>query len=305
MSESSNGVTHHFTVDVEESFHASALESFVDRADWETLPSRVEGAVRQLVDLLAEHRTRATFFVLGWLAERRPQMVRDLAAQGHEIASHGLDHKRVTQMGAEEFRLSVRDSKRQLEDVSGQAVLGYRAPSFSIVRGGEWALDVLVEEGYVYDSSLYPVRRPGYGFAGGHRDPHLIQTAAGPLHEFPPTTLRAGPAILPVGGGAYFRHLPFGFVGSGLEAAQRRGAPGTFYIHPWELDRDQPHIDVPFLTRMRHYGHIDRTVPRLRRLLSRFRFQPIAATLERGGPAADSVGLSAAPSVGSGKAARS
>ena len=285
----SRGVTHHFTVDVEESFQVAALEPFVDRAQWENIPSRVEGSVKLLLDLLAEHRAQATFFVLGWLAQRRPQMVRDLIAAGHEIASHGSDHKRVTQMQPAEFRHSVRDSKLRLEDACGRAVIGYRAPSFSIVRGGEWALEILVEEGYRYDSSLYPIRRPGYGFAGGRRDPHTIETSAGPLHEFPPATLRAGPAILPAGGGAYFRHLPYGLVDSGLRAAEQRGVAGTFYIHPWELDHEQPRIDVPLITRMRHYGNLERTVPRLRRLLSRFRFQSIASTLERGSLAANSV----------------
>src|SRR3954447_7666119 len=153
---------HHFTVDVEESFQVAALEPFVNRLHWDTFPSRVELGVRLLLDLLEEHDARGTFFILGWLASRNPRLTREIASRGHEIASHGTDHKRVTSLSRDEFRESVRESKLILEQTTGQSVLGYRAPSFSIVRGNEWALDVLVEEGYSYDSSLYPVRRRGY-----------------------------------------------------------------------------------------------------------------------------------------------
>jgi polysaccharide deacetylase family protein (PEP-CTERM system associated) len=166
-----------------------------------------------------------------------------------------------------------------LEDLSGEPVCGYRAPSFSIVRGGEWALDILLEEGYRYDSSLYPVRRSGYGYAGGARDPHALERAHGALGEFPPATLQYGPAVIPAGGGAYFRLLPYMLTAGAIASAQRRGVPGTFYIHPWELDPDQPRLEVPLKTRLRHYGGLRRTLPRLRKLLSRFEFQPIAETL--------------------------
>jgi polysaccharide deacetylase family protein (PEP-CTERM system associated) len=165
-------------------------------------------------------------------------------------------------------------------------VFGYRAPSFSIVRGGEWALEILVEEGYRYDSSLYPVRRPGYGFAGGQRDPYRIATPAGVLDELPPATLRYGPTVLPAGGGAYLRLLPYQLVRAALETAERRGVPATFYIHPWELDPVQPRLDVPLLTRIRHYGGLRRSAPRIRRLLSQFAFQPIVETLGLTRPAA-------------------
>jgi polysaccharide deacetylase family protein (PEP-CTERM system associated) len=274
-----NTVAHHFTVDVEESFQVSAMEPYVSRSEWDAFPARVEVGTRKLLELLAERDAQGTFFILGWIAKRHPGLVREIADAGHEIASHGWGHERVTQLDPDQFRESVRTSKQELEGLCGTAVLGYRAPSFSIERGGEWALDVLLEEGYVYDSSLYPVRRSGYGFDGGARDPYVIRRDAGLLEEFPPATLELYRKVLPAGGGAYFRHLPYKLVHDALATAQRRAAPATFYIHPWELDVEQPRIDVPFITRLRHYGGMSRTVPRLRRLLSQFRFQAIATTL--------------------------
>ena len=272
-------ISHHFTVDVEEHFQVAALEPHVARSHWDTLPSRVERGVRILLELLAEHGAHGTFFILSWVAERQPALVREIAAAGHEIASHGTDHQRVTQLSRDQFRRSVLDSKAILEDVSGHTVVGYRAPSFSITRDVDWALDVLIEAGYRYDSSLYPVRRAGYGFVGGERDPHQLRRASGTLQEFPPATLQMGTVVLPAGGGAYFRHLPYALVRRGLRDAERRGVPGTFYIHPWELDPEQPRVEVPYPTHLRHYGGLTRTVPRLRKLLSSFRFQSIASTM--------------------------
>jgi len=272
-------IFHHFTVDVEEYFQVSALEPFAPRAQWELLPRRLDVGLHPLLDLLSEHGALATFFVLGWVGDRAPALVREIAERGHEVASHGSDHRRVTTITPDEFRDSVRSSKHLLEDITGKAVFGYRAPSFSIVRGGEWALEILVEEKYRYDSSLFPVRRKGYGFVGGKRDPYRLQLASGTLDEIPPATVNVGRAIFPAAGGAYFRHLPYALVHSALLSAERRGVPGTFYIHPWELDPDQPRIAAPFLTRLRHYGGLARTIPRLKRLLSSFQFQPIAASL--------------------------
>ena len=287
MTHAGQTLRHHFTVDVEEYFQVAALAPFVPRASWEGIPTRLHVGMSKLLDLLDEHGARGTFFVLGWVAERHPALVRRLAASGHEVASHGWGHERVTTLSPDQFRASVRDSKRALEDLAGAPIHGYRAPSFSIVRGGEWALDILVEEGYRYDSSLYPVRRAGYGYAGGARDPHRIETRAGPLEELPPATLRVGPATLPAGGGAYLRLLPYAVIGQSMSSAARRGVPATFYIHPWELDPEQPRLAVPLLTKVRHYGGLRRTAPLLRRLLTDFRFQPIAETL----------GLTAAPNA--------
>ncbi len=276
-------VTHFFTVDVEEHFQVAALAPWVARSRWETEASRVAGSVARLLDLLDAHAARGTFFCLGWVAERQPQLIRSLAARGHEVASHGWDHARVTDLSPDEFRDQVRRSKALLEDLAGRAVLGYRAPSYSIVTGREWALDVLVEEGYRYDSSLFPIRRPGYGYAGGYRDPHWLARGAGRLAEVPPATLRLLGANLPAAGGAYFRLLPEALVHAALRQAERRGRPATFYLHPWEIDPGQPVYAVPWTTRVRHYGGLAGTFPRLERLLSRFRFTAIIEGLDLAG----------------------
>jgi polysaccharide deacetylase family protein (PEP-CTERM system associated) len=288
---------HHFSVDVEEYFQVSAFENHVPRARWESMESRVGSSMELLLDLLAEHRTRGTFFVLGWIAERYPRLVRSFAEAGHEIASHGWDHVRVTHQEPEHFRASVRDTRMLLEDLAGEAVLGFRAPSFSIVPGHEWALDVLLEEGYRYDSSLFPIRRRGYGYPGAERDPFWLRRPAGTLLEIPPSTIAPGGVPLPAAGGAYFRLFPYHLVRAGLREAERRAQPGTFYIHPWEVDPAQPRLPVPLLTRVRHYGGLRYTVPRLRRLLGEFRFRPMRDTHARMAAAFDALPAPDAPTT--------
>src|SRR5881628_2851253 len=246
-------MTHHFTVDLEEYFQVSAFEPCVARSDWKHFESRVARETAKLLELLARHDVRATFFVLGWVAQRQAELIRTIARGGHEVASHGWDHVRVTHQTPHQFRESIRRTKHVLEAMTGTPVLGFRAPSFSIVPGREWALDVLVEEGYRYDSSLFPVRRPGYGYPAGGRYPHWLERPAGRLFEVPPATLRCCGINLPAAGGAYLRVLPYGVVRSALRQAERRGAPGTIYIHPWEIDPEQPRLPVPWLTRLRHY----------------------------------------------------
>ncbi len=263
-----------------------ALAPHVSRDAWPTLPSRVEASVDLILERLAGVGATGTFFVLGWIAERHPELVRRIGDAGHEIASHGQAHRRVTELTPAELRESVRRSRAVLEDAAGRPVVGYRAPSFSITPGMEWALEILLEEGYRYDSSLFPVRRRGYGYPGGRREPHRLELSAGTLHEVPPTTLRLGGAVLPAAGGAYFRLLPYGLVSAGLRQAERAGHPGTFYIHPWELDPGQPRLPVPPATRVRHYGGVRGTERKLRKLLREFRFQSIATTLDAGSPGA-------------------
>ena len=270
---------HHFTVDLEEYFQVSAFESRVTRSQWSQFESRVDSQVRLLLDLLARYQASATFFVLGWVAERQGELIRAIARAGHEIASHGWDHARVTNQTRRQFRTSIRLTKDALEQISGSPVVGFRAPSFSIVPGREWALDVLIEEGYRYDSSLFPVRRPGYGYPRGSSDPHWLERPAGRLAEIPPTTLRWCGMRLPAAGGAYFRLLPYGVVRAAFRQAERRGVPGTFYIHPWEVDPAQPRLAVPWLTRVRHYGGLRRTTPRLGRLLKEFHFTTVRDTV--------------------------
>ena len=270
---------HHFTIDVEEYFQVAAFEPYVARADWGRLESRVMRQMEQLLALLARHDVRATCFVVGWLADRQPKVIRAIADAGHEIASHGWEHAKVTTLTPAQFRESVRRSKQVLEAIANAPVLGYRAPNFSIVRGREWALDILIEEGYQYDSSLFPIRRPGYGYAAGRPDPYWIQRPAGRIAEIPPTTFNVAGMRLPAAGGAYFRLLPYGVVSAALRQCERRGMPGTFYIHPWEIDPEQPHIRVSWLTAARHYGGLHRTLPRLERLLKDFRFRLIQETV--------------------------
>jgi len=272
-------IAHHFTIDLEEYFQVSAFETHVARSEWVRFESRVAQQVTHLLELLAGHETRATFFVLGWVAERQAGLIRTIAGAGHEIASHGWDHVRVTQQTPPQFRASIRRTKDVLEEISGVPVLGFRAPSFSIVPGREWALDILIEEGYRYDSSLFPVRRTGYGYPNGLPDPHVLERPGGRLAEIPPTTLDWCGLRLPAAGGAYFRLFPYGVVRAALRQCERRGVPGTFYIHPWELDPAQPRLDVSWLTRLRHYGGLRRTAQRIERLLSEFRFTAVRDTL--------------------------
>lgn len=275
------GIKHFFTVDVEEYFQVVALAPFAPMERWDSFESRVEPAIDLLLDLMAAHDALGTFFTVGWVAERQPAMVKKIAAAGHELASHTFDHVRITHQSPGAFRESVRRTKRILEDTTGTPVMGFRAPSFSLIRGQEWALDVLVEEGHRYDSSLFPVSRRGYGYTGGRRDPYWIDRPSGRIAEFPPATLRCLGATLPAAGGAYFRLLPPWLVTAALRGAARRGAPGTFYIHPWEWDPGQPRLDVPFLTRIRHYGGQASVLGRLEHLLKAERFCSIASVLGR------------------------
>lgn len=277
----SNRMTrHYFTVDVEEHFQVSAFEHAVPAEAWMGHESRVEANTHRLLDLLQRHDARGTFFVLGWVAERHRELVREIAARGHEVASHGYDHRRVTHQTPDEFRASVSRSKRLLEDVTGTPVLGFRAPSFSIVPGREWAFDVLLDEGYRYDSSLFPVRRPGgYGYAAARREPHWIERPGGRLWEIPPATLRRFGVNIPAAGGAYLRIFPFAVVRSALRGFSRRGTSTAFYVHPWEVDPEQPRIAARASARFRHYTGLARTAGRLDRLLAEFRFSSIAESL--------------------------
>lgn len=271
---------HHFSVDVEEYFHPTALAPCYPMETWDALPRRSPRVLPRILDALAARGIRGTFFILGWLAEREPEMVRSIAAAGHEIASHGWEHDLVGRLGPDGFRASVSRSRRVLEEISGQPVAGYRAPSFSIVPGLEWAFDILLEEGYSYDASLFPVtQHPTYGYPSAPRHPHWIERPAGRLVEIPTTTFRTLGRLLPAGGGAYFRLLPLGLVRGGLRQAADAGWPGMFYIHPWELDAWAPEVDAPLLQRVRTFAGRTRSWARLERLFDEFAFGPVADTL--------------------------
>jgi polysaccharide deacetylase family protein (PEP-CTERM system associated) len=279
MSSEAQQTTHFFTVDVEEYFQVKALEGAVVPGEWINYPSRVGDSVGRLVDLLASHHVRGTFFTLGWLARYRPQVVRIISEAGHEVASHGFSHQRVTCLDKDAFRRDVRESKMLLEDICGREVLGYRAPSFSIIPGYEWAFDVLIEEGYRYDSSLFPVRRKGYGYPSSPQYPHRIRRAVGEIAEIPLATTGFAGFRLPAAGGGYLRHFPFSVIRRAFDEAGIAGQPAAFYTHPWEIDPDQPRFGVSRLNQIRHYRGLSRTFARIDRLLGEFRFGTIESYL--------------------------
>ena len=273
---------HIFTVDVEEYFQVHAFEGVVRRSEWPSLPSRVAQNVDVLLDLLSEHDVIATFFVLGWVADHHPDVVRRIADAGHEIASHGWWHYRVTALQPEEFREDIRNSKALLEDICGKAVSGYRAPSFSITPDSQFAFDILLEEGYLYDSSVFPIWRPNYGWPGAPPIPYVKPCANGSLLEFPLATSLWGPFRIPAAGGGYLRQFPFSLVQRAFLEHRDQGVPAVFYIHPWELDPEQPRIRVGPLTRIRHYRGLKTSRLYLERLLDEFEFTSVVGRLSQG-----------------------
>jgi polysaccharide deacetylase family protein (PEP-CTERM system associated) len=270
---------HFFTVDVEEYFQVNAFEDIVSRDAWPSFPSRVALNVDRMLEVLARFGVRGTFFTLGWVAKRHPRVVTRIAAAGHEIASHGWWHRKVTSLTVSEFREEVRSTKALLEDITGTPVQGYRAPSFSIVPGREWAFDVLIEEGYTYDSSIFPVHRTDYGYPDAPPIAHIIERPAGRLCEFPLATMIWNGVRIPAAGGGYFRHFPYNIIRRAFREHTDQGLPAVFYIHPWELDPEQPRLPVSLLTKVRHYGGLRATGERLERLLGEFRFTSLAEGL--------------------------
>ncbi len=268
-------VVHHFTVDLEDWYHVSAFESVIAREQWPSMQTRVAASTYRLLDIIGEAGHLATFFTLGWVADRHPGLIRDIADQGHEVACHTWWHRRVFTQAREEFAEDIRMSKARLEDITGVPVRGFRAPSFSITPGTEWAFEELANQGFTYDSSVFPIWRPGYGNPNAPAGPYEIRTPSGTLLEYPLATFRMLGTRLPGAGGAYLRHLPFGLVRRAVRAAEAESRPAMIYVHPWELDVDQPRLAVGRLTALRHYGGLQRTAPRLAKLLSEFRFTSI------------------------------
>lgn len=271
--------SHFFTVDVEEYFQVRALRSVVSRDEWLSRPSRVAKSIDELLACLDRHGASGTFFLLGWIARHHPEVARNIADAGHEIASHGFWHEQVTELEPAEFLDDVRSSKYELEDVTGVPVLGYRAPSFSIIPGWEWAFDVLIEAGYRYDSSLFPIRRRGYGYPSALRVPHVIQRSSGKLAEFPLATTKFLSYPVPAAGGGYLRQFPLALIRRAFREASDRGESATFYIHPWEIDPDQPRLAVSKLNQIRHYRGLESALGRIECLLEEFSFDTIASYL--------------------------
>lgn len=257
------------TIDVEDYFQVSALAPHFPRTEWEQVPCRVERNVNLILQLLDDHDARATFFVLGWVAERYPQLVRLIVAQGHEIASHGYEHERASAQPRDRFLADISLAKAVLEDIGGESVAGYRAPSFSIGKANLWAHDCIAEAGYAYSSSVYPVRHDHYGMPDAPRFPYRLESG---LLEVPVTTMRWMGRNWPAGGGGYFRLLPYAVSRWQIAKVNRDDARAAmFYFHPWEIDPEQPRVSrASMKTRFRHYVNLERTEGRLRCLLRDF-----------------------------------
>ncbi|HMC14533.1 MAG TPA: XrtA system polysaccharide deacetylase [Albitalea sp.] len=269
--QSGSAITNALTIDVEDYFQVSAFAPYIARSDWERRECRVERNVDRILAMLDERDTKATFFTLGWIAQRYPQLVRRIAAQGHEVASHGYGHERASDLSEQAFSVDIESAKKILEDLTGMAVTGYRAPSFSIGRANLWAFDCLARAGYRYSSSIYPIRHDHYGMPDSPRFAHKINDA---LIEVPITTLRMFSRNLPSSGGGYFRLLPYAVSRWMLQRVNRQEQESAiFYFHPWEIDVGQPRIaGIDNKTRFRHYLNIGRMEARLARLLADFRW---------------------------------
>jgi polysaccharide deacetylase family protein (PEP-CTERM system associated) len=259
------------TIDVEDYFQVSAFAPYIERSNWDSLPCRIESNVERILSLLDEAGASATFFTLGWIAERYPALVRRIAERGHEVASHGYGHLRATEQHVGAFLADIRLAKAVLEDVCGCAMRGYRAPSFSVGPANPWAFDCIAEAGYRYSSSVYPIRHDHYGAPDAPRFPYEVRPG---LLEVPVATVRILARNWPAGGGGYFRLLPYGLSRWSLRQVNAvDGKPATFYFHPWELDPEQPRVArAGIKARFRHYVNLGRTGDRLRRLLADFRW---------------------------------
>jgi len=279
-----NAIENALTIDVEDYFQVAALAEAVRREDWHSMEYRVEANTQRILSLLDRHNAKATFFTLGWVAEKSPELVRTIQKEGHEIASHGYSHQLIYNQTPEVFRDETRRSKAILEDITGEPITGYRAASYSITNESRWALDILAEEGFVWDSSIFPVRHDRYGMPGTPRWPHTLTTDKGyKLAEFPLSTLKLPGYTLPIAGGGYFRLFPYWFSQWGLGSINRQGQPFVFYLHPWEVDPGQPRLDVKWFSRFRHYNNLDVCEARLARLLKHFRFTTMSEVLKAQG----------------------
>lgn len=272
-----SGPLNALSFDVEDYFQVSAFNDAIERSEWRRHRLRVDRNTRVLLDLLAKYGVKATFYTLGWIAEREPQLVKDIAAAGHEVASHGYSHQLIYNQTREEFVEETRRSKAVLEDLAQKPVVSYRAASYSITRESLWALDVLHEQGFTLDSSIFPIRHDRYGLRGGPLEPHyVVLRSGGRLMEFPISTVQWMGLSVPVSGGGYFRLYPYSLSRLLARRVNQEGRPFVFYLHPWEVDPEQPRVKVDALTHFRHYNNLDRCCERLERLLNDFRFGTVS-----------------------------
>ena len=264
------------TVDVEECFHASELG--VPPGDWDLLPSRVQAQTEAVLEVLGRHKVRATFFILGWVAERHPYLIRRISGAGHEIGCHSYAHRLIYELGREEFKEDTRRAVRAIEDAAGVTPRCYRAPSYSIVKSSLWALEVLAECGFTHDSSIYPIAHDRYGIPGFSRRARPVETGSGPIWEVPIATAELRGREIPVGGGGYLRLLPYRFTAAGIRRINERDAqPACVYFHPWEFDTGQPQIARKLSSRLRTYAGIRGMASKLDRLLSEFGFTTLTS----------------------------
>ena len=274
-------VRHAFTVDVEEYFQVEAFSDRIEKKDWDRYPRRVDEQTDRLLDILRSFHVQGTFFILGWLAERYPALIRRIAEAGHEIASHGFDHKMISHMTPEEFREDIRKTKGVLEGITGSEVLGYRAPTFSIIEKTAWAYEILLHEGYRYSSSVFPIWHDRYGWPKfGNHPRRMAFNEVGEIWEVPLTVGSLGPLKIPFGGGGYLRSYPFFLTKALFRSLARKGKPAVIYIHPWELDRNQPVVHAPFMRRLRHHLGIPKMERKLTNLLQWMQFGTVAQLLE-------------------------
>jgi polysaccharide deacetylase family protein (PEP-CTERM system associated) len=279
MGMSSATIRHGLSFDVEEHFQVSGFASPMRRRHWDTFESRVERNTERILGLLDKRNVKATFFVLGWVAERQPNLVKRIARDGHEIGSHGYAHELITAQTPNLFREDIRRAKVVLEDIIGLPVLGYRAPTFTITAETSWALPILVEEGYRYDSSIFPIVHDRYGMPGAIATCHEIATSAGPLWEIPLSTAKIAGYRIPIAGGGYFRLFPYTLLRWLLRRVEGTGQPLVIYLHPWELDPAQPRMSGSLLSQFRHYVNLEKTERRLSFLLDDFSFGPLSDLL--------------------------
>ena len=271
------------TIDVEDYFHVSAFEKNIAPATWEEFPQRALRNTHRVLDILDYWGLRGTFFVLGWVARRHPGLIKRIAAAGHEVACHGYAHQRITTMTRQAFEKDVTKARKLLQDLSGQPVDGYRAPSYTITAQTQWALEVLIDAGFTYDSSIFPIKHDLYGMPGAARFPHDIVCQNGIIKEFPPTTislnLSGWKVNLPVAGGGYLRLLPVKWISAAFSHLNQGGNPCMLYFHPWEIDPNQPRIKSSFKSRFRHYLNLETTEGKLRSLFARHRFTSMRSVL--------------------------
>jgi polysaccharide deacetylase family protein (PEP-CTERM system associated) len=278
------------TVDVEEYFHPTEVQLYVKAPDWQAFPSRIERQVDRILTVFDAHRVSATFFILGWIAERHPHIVRAIAARGHEIGCHSYAHRMVSTLTPEEFREDTRRAVVAIEDACGITPRCYRAPSYSITSDCLWALEILIECGFSHDSSIYPIRHDRYGIPGFSRHATLLRTPSGPIFEIPIATVKlGGENVAPVGGGGYLRLLPYVYTAAGIRRVNdSESKPVCIYFHPWEIDPDQPRLPLGWLSRIRTYTGLRSMPSKIERLLKDFTFSSMSAVYPRPRPVKNS-----------------